>query len=161
MECHLRQVPRWPSDVNPAIPHSLSVTLMKALAKDPAERFQSATEFLNALTHMPQDDAATLQTMVIAAPDLQEPPSTPAKPGASAPMGKAGPVSGAPVAGKFEPAVLDSVSRDLAAFIGPIAKVVVKRAAERCSSVDELYSAVAAEIDSQKDRSSFLAHRRR
>ena len=43
----------------------------------------------------------------------------------------------------LDPAVLDSVSRELAAFIGPIAKVVVKRAAERCSSVDDLYGAVA------------------
>ncbi len=57
--------------------------------------------------------------------------------------------------------MLDSVSRELAAFIGPIAKVVVKRAAERCSSVDDLYSAVAVEIDSEKERSLFMAGKQR
>jgi serine/threonine-protein kinase len=55
---------------------------------------------------------------------------------------------------------VDSVSRELAAYIGPIAKVVVKRAADRCSSVAELYAAVAEEIDSEKDRSSFLARKK-
>jgi hypothetical protein len=49
----------------------------------------------------------------------------------------------------------------LAAFIGPIAKVVVKRAADRCSSVDELYAVVAAEINSDKDRSKFLSSKKR
>jgi serine/threonine-protein kinase len=56
---------------------------------------------------------------------------------------------------------LDSVSRELAAFIGPIAKVVVKRAADRCSSVDELYSVVAGEIGTEKERTRFLATRKR
>ena len=53
------------------------------------------------------------------------------------------------------------MSRELAAYIGPIAKVVVKRAADRCSSVDELYSAVAGEIDTEKDRARFLAGKKK
>jgi hypothetical protein len=58
-------------------------------------------------------------------------------------------------------AILDSVSRELAVYIGPIAKVVVKRAAPRCSTLQELYAKVAAEIDSEKDRAAFLAARKR
>jgi len=61
----------------------------------------------------------------------------------------------------IEPAVVELVSKELAHFIGPIAKVVVKRAAGRCSSVQELYSAVAAEIENGKDRSTFLAGAKR
>ena len=53
------------------------------------------------------------------------------------------------------------MSRELAAYIGPIAKVVVKRAADRCSSVDELYSVVAGEIDTEKDRARFLAGKKK
>jgi serine/threonine-protein kinase len=56
---------------------------------------------------------------------------------------------------------LDSVSRELAAFIGPIAKVVVKRAADSCTSVEELYIAVAGEIGTEKERSKFLAGKKR
>ncbi len=160
MTGHLQQTPKWPSDINPAIPYSLSVTLLKALAKDPAERFQSAKEFLNALNHISLDDRATLQTLAIK-PAPRKTSSDPGSPPAASPVGKGSSGSGSPIPRKFDPAMLDSVSRDLAAFIGPIAKVVVKRAAERCSSVDDLYGAVAVEIDSEKDRSSFLAHKRR
>ena len=64
-------------------------------------------------------------------------------------------------ASKLRTADLDSVSRELAAYIGPIAKVVVKRAADRCASVDELYSEVAGEISTEKERSRFLASKKR
>jgi eukaryotic-like serine/threonine-protein kinase len=160
MTGHLQEIPKWPSDINSAIPYSLSVTLLKALAKDPAERFQTAVEFLDALTNISLDDAATLQTLAIN-PTLREAASDPARLPAAPPVGKVSSGCAGPSAGKLDPAVLDSVSRELAAFIGPIARVVVKRAAERCSSVDDLYGAVAAEIDSEKDRSRFLARKRR
>jgi serine/threonine-protein kinase len=160
MAGHLEKTPKWPSDVNPAIPYSLSATLLKAMAKDPAERFQNATEFLNALTRLSLGDTATLQTLAIQ-PGSGGPSPDPAKTPASSPLGKTSSGSGRPSTKRFDPVLLDSVSKELAAFIGPIAKVVVKRAAERCSSVEDLYGAVAVEIDSEKDRSSFLAHKRR
>jgi hypothetical protein len=37
----------------------------------------------------------------------------------------------------------------------------VKRAADRCSSVDELYAFVAEEIDKEKDRARFLAGKKK
>ncbi len=61
----------------------------------------------------------------------------------------------------IEKSVLDRVSRDLAAFIGPIAEVVVRRAAKRCTSREELCSTVALEIDLSGDRAKFLAACRR
>jgi eukaryotic-like serine/threonine-protein kinase len=160
MTGHLQEMPKWPSDVNPAIPYSLSVTLQKALAKDPAARFQSAAQFLNALTHVSLDEAATLQTLAIQ-PGCQGSSSDPAKTPMGSPVGKTGSGSGGTGTRRFDPALLDSVSKELAVFIGPIAKVVVKRAAERCSSVEDLYGAVAVEIGSEKDRSSFLSRKRR
>ena len=73
-----------------------------------------------------------------------------AKPPSGSPSGKPGSSTPNLTNSALAPSLLDSVSKELAAFIGPIAKVVVKRAAGRCSSVDELYSVVAAEIDSEK-----------
>jgi TIR domain len=61
----------------------------------------------------------------------------------------------------IEKNVLDQVSRELAAFIGPIAEVVVKRAAKRCTSREDLCGIVAQEIDSNLDRAKFLASCRR
>jgi hypothetical protein len=61
----------------------------------------------------------------------------------------------------LDKAVLDRVSRELAAFIGPIAEVVVKRAAKRCTSMADLCGMVAQEIESNADRTKFLASCRR
>ena len=57
----------------------------------------------------------------------------------------------------LEGALLDQVSRELAFYIGPIAELVVKRAASRCSSPVELCGLVAEEIDAGADRARFLA----
>ena len=54
-------------------------------------------------------------------------------------------------------AVLERISRELAIYIGPIAEVVVRRAAKRCTSVRDLCGMVAQEIESSTDRARFLA----
>jgi eukaryotic-like serine/threonine-protein kinase len=41
---HLSEVPRPPSELRPAVPHDLDSIVLRALAKDPAERYQSADE---------------------------------------------------------------------------------------------------------------------
>lgn len=51
---------------------------------------------------------------------------------------------------------IDRVSRELAEFIGPISEVIVKRAAKRCTSVDDLLGIVAREIEAEGDRAKFL-----
>ena len=48
----LKQVseqPRKPSALNPTVPPALDAVTLKALAKDPANRFQTADEFIRAL----------------------------------------------------------------------------------------------------------------
>jgi hypothetical protein len=57
----------------------------------------------------------------------------------------------------IERSVLDRVSRELAAHIGPIAEVVVKRAAKRCSTVTDLCEMVAQEIEDAPAQARFLA----
>ena len=61
----------------------------------------------------------------------------------------------------IERAILERVGRELAAYIGPIAEIVVRRAAKRCTSVADLCALVAQEIDSSADRAKFLASCRR
>jgi TonB family protein len=56
----------------------------------------------------------------------------------------------------IDSADIERVSRELALRIGPIAAVVVKRAASACTSVDDLYLKVAEEIDSRDEREEFL-----
>ena len=72
-------------------------------------------------------------------------------------------VEAEPAAGAtgIERAILERVGRELAGYIGPIAEIVVKRAAKRCASVTDLCVLVAQEIDSTADRAKFLASCRR
>jgi serine/threonine-protein kinase len=58
----------------------------------------------------------------------------------------------------WDPALLDRARNDLAAMIGPVAKVIVARAAKRARSIDELYSLITADL-SPKDRDRFLSSR--
>jgi len=51
---------------------------------------------------------------------------------------------------------IDRISRELAVYIGPIADVIVKQAAKRCSSIEELCTSVAREIEDGSNRAKFL-----
>ena len=60
------------------------------------------------------------------------------------------------VSSAIEAQTIERISRDLAIYIGPIAELVVRRAAKRSSSLEELYETVSGEIEADADRSSFL-----
>ncbi len=60
---------------------------------------------------------------------------------------------------QIDPAAVQRVSRELALRIGPIAGIVVRRAASHCNSVEDLYLKVAEEIDSRDEREKFLQGR--
>ena len=159
MRCHVSSEPRHPMELNPALPEGICNTILKAMAKDPAARYQSAPEFLADLGDISFEEAQTIERLsIILPPAATLSPS--GKPGSNTPTPRSGSDPARP-SSKLQPAELDSVSRELAAFIGPIAKVVVKRAADRCSSVDELYALVAGEIGTEKERSRFLAGKKR
>jgi hypothetical protein len=53
------------------------------------------------------------------------------------------------------------VKKALAESVGPVAKVIVDKAARKCSNLDELYEALAGEIDASADRTKFLASKPR
>ncbi|MGB8653512.1 MAG: protein kinase, partial [Candidatus Acidiferrales bacterium] len=49
MKAHLEETPAAPDQLNPLVPHALSSLIQMAMAKDPAQRFQSAEAFRGAL----------------------------------------------------------------------------------------------------------------
>lgn len=61
-----------------------------------------------------------------------------------------------PTTSALEASALAGVSHELAAYIGPVAEIVVKRAAKRCPSMEDLWATVAQEIESKSDRARFL-----
>jgi class 3 adenylate cyclase len=78
----------------------------------------------------------------------------PAVTAAAPPAGEPDP-SAAPA---WEPAVLEQARQDLAARIGPMAHLLVDRAAARTRTREALYQLLAAEIASPRERAEFLRH---
>ena len=83
----LKQVserPRPPSELNPAVSRALDAVVLKALAKDPANRFASAEEFLAALDAAEADpsggDTASYAAVAAAAGTLPPGPPPPLGP---------------------------------------------------------------------------------
>jgi eukaryotic-like serine/threonine-protein kinase len=124
--------------------------VLKSLSKSPDSRFQTAKEFLDALRSIRWDEATTL---LIPAHQTRWPNShTPA-------FSESLLASDNSKKTALNPTQLESISRDLALHIGPIARLVVSRAAKQAISLDELYSLVAKEIDAEESRKRFLATR--
>jgi hypothetical protein len=55
--------------------------------------------------------------------------------------------------------ILGAIEKRLATVIGPLARVVVKKAASRAVDADQFYEMVAASIDRHGDRKAFMSHR--
>ncbi|MDG4551340.1 MAG: serine/threonine-protein kinase [Candidatus Contendobacter sp.] len=78
--------------------------------------------------------------------------------------GSLGPATGASVMGSqmsgslgsFEQSVLEAARRDLAVYLGPIAKVLVKQIAAKARTSQELYQRLAEHIPIAADRAAFL-----
>ncbi len=147
------QIPVRLNQLAAEVPGVVSDAVMRALARDPAERFATAEDFLHALrltttsvepgnTYIgpfPVSRMASARTP-ISATDA----SWPAAPAASA----------AP-----QIVSLDEISRKLAAYIGPVAKFVVKKLAAQSEDLDFIYREAAKEIPSEADRAAFLRSR--
>jgi serine/threonine protein kinase len=143
---HLQTVPRTPRSLNCNVPEALSQIVMRSLEKDPGNRFQTASEFLAALEPIKVDTSADLEVTIDQR--LTSPIATPL-----ADSSKRGSDSGAK---KYDSAVLEDISHQLATYVGPIAKVLVKRASSSTNNLRELCEKVAQEIDSEGSRKSFL-----
>jgi eukaryotic-like serine/threonine-protein kinase len=83
------EVPRAPSELNPAVPKALDAVVLKSMAKDPANRFQTADEFDAALTEAERNPAvapvetASFAPVPVATPETGEPAA--AEPAAARP----------------------------------------------------------------------------
>jgi serine/threonine-protein kinase len=138
---HLQHAPVPPSQINPKIPAALSATVMRALAKNPRERWQTAEAFLaaldeDALRSTPAGDVSQVRVAQAPAPNM---------PGSPRPTGA------------HRPESLSEITRQLAEHVGPIAGVLVRRASSGTTNLREMCDALAQEIASPPARQRFLA----
>jgi serine/threonine-protein kinase len=137
---HLQHAPKPPSQINPKVPAGLSATVMRALAKNPRERWQTADAFLAALDEdgLRSTPAGDVSQVRVAAQSM---------PGATSPR----PGSG------HRPESLSEITRQLAEHVGPIAGVLVRRASSSTTNLREMCDALAQEIASPAARQKFLS----
>jgi len=104
---HLSEPPKPPSELRPEVPHDLDLVVLRALAKDPSDRYQSAEEMdadlERVLNGLPVgDDTAAAATAVLAGAGAMAaaPTSVIARPPDAAPLRPA-PPGAAPPAGYY------------------------------------------------------------
>ena len=169
--CHVDPV--LPSEADPGrCTTQFDAVAMKALAKKPEERYQDARAFRDAVFEAfsaPVSPAVSEETIInevlrVRAPSEPSQPSSPSQPTSpsqrpvsfpdpSQPDSRTVPPPG------WEAAVLKQVEQQLARFVGPVARVMVKRGAASTSDIDRLYRMLAESLTDPGERSAFLAGR--
>jgi eukaryotic-like serine/threonine-protein kinase len=129
MKAHLEGILVPPEQLVPTIPLEVSHAVMRALAKDPAQRFQTAQEFSAALgTAQPEPLTRPIRPQLI--------PTRPA-PAAS-------------------PEDLTALQAKLLPYLGPITPRLVAKAATRIASLSTLIKELAGHIPDARHREAFL-----
>jgi eukaryotic-like serine/threonine-protein kinase len=149
---HLRQNPTAPARLNPKIPEAFSAAVMKALIKDKNQRWQSAAAFLSALDAIHLGSAG--DSLVTSTEAFT--PATLTKELVEATAESVRPSDLQANRMGLQPEVLSDIADRLASHVGPIAKILVKRASSNAHDVRELCDLVAAEIESLDKRQEFL-----
>jgi serine/threonine protein kinase len=137
----LQRDPVSPTRVNPVIPAEISAVVMKALAKERRERWQTASEFLAALDAVKLGQAAQVRVSTV---------------GSSVPTLTSMAEAPAVDRPKYEPEQLNEITLKLAHYVGPIASVLVKRASGSATDLQALVEQVAKEIELPDARKKFL-----
>ena len=159
LKAHMDGKPRPVTEFAPDVPHQLAHILSKSLEKTPEARFQTAEEFHAALRGLSNSAAMRGRDgqAEIGIPARTQWPRDSASTPATTPNPLVPQTSTA--LKSWDPAVLETARKNLAVFVGPMAKILVNRAAKNAHSVTELYNALASEITAPADREKFLRSR--
>jgi tRNA A-37 threonylcarbamoyl transferase component Bud32 len=140
---------RWPA---------YDAVVSRALMKRAEDRFPSAAAFRSAILDIydhPISDTvseSTIMSQVVRTTPTEGGPASPSKGGAGAPTGTATPLP----TGWDAPAIA-KVELALARFVGPVARVLVRRAARQCHDLDTLANLLTESLATPQERDAFLA----
>jgi eukaryotic-like serine/threonine-protein kinase len=145
----LNEAPPSVTSFRPELWDSLEDVVQRALARNPDDRFQSAEQFLDALSAAIEKDT-TESTPPL---DLTVCSTTPATDREHGESPKAG--LHQTMAERLMPDTLAALEHTLARSIGPIAKVVVRRAALEATGVEHLLTMLSEQVRSTEEASQF------
>jgi serine/threonine-protein kinase len=135
--CH--EEPKPPSTVSRlALSPTIDAVVATALEKNPEARFQNAKAFNRALRQacdaLVADDALGATEINLAAVRMGPPPSAP----------------------EWDEATLRTVERQLAQYLGPMARVMIRKAASQTRDVSQLYALLSESISDAGGRQRFI-----
>ncbi len=149
-----------PSQVDGANrPRFYDAIVARALAKNPAQRFADAAAFRDAVRSgvgQPFDTTVWERTLIGAA---ERPPAAGHGPGTGQRSGASGHASSGSwgnLPDFWDQALLRQAEASLAKQVGPLAGVLVRRAARECSDLPSLYARLAEQVSNPQARSAFL-----
>lgn len=163
LKAHMEGRPRPATELAPNLPLELSHIIEKSLEKLPAERFQTAEEFHAALSGLALESSpSAAATFILGGRAASDTPRIPV-PIPETLKAEVTPAPSVPqtstAAKSWDPAVLETARKNLAVYVGPMAKVLVNRAAKNARNIPELYQALASEIATPSEREKFLRSR--
>ncbi|MDB5800805.1 MAG: putative serine/threonine protein kinase [Rhodocyclales bacterium] len=161
-----------PSSVKSDVPPAFDIVSAKALTKLQDDRFASARHFSEAIQQAyegsfqsPASLTISDQTVMLTAQAVQASLAamkaraaramSPPTPGQSSSAGQSS-VAGQSMITNWHESTLKDVERQLAVHIGPMAKIIVRKAAASTADVNELYTMLASNLDSEGARREFL-----
>jgi serine/threonine-protein kinase len=167
----VNDMPQPPSTVEGVErPGWFDAIIAKALAKRPEDRYATAEEFKQALAAgvgQVIDDSSWEKTVMLAPARVKpaQPLATPthappslsgaSMPGTAGSVGSVGTAT-APTPSHWDKAQLSQAELTLAKHVGPLASVLVRRAARECHDLNELYSKLAEQVTDPRARDAFL-----
>jgi serine/threonine protein kinase len=165
----LHRAPVPPLRLNPDLPMELEHMINRALEKDRNLRFQHAADMRAELQRVMRDTTSVVlsgsDSVPSASPATQFPAIAPAVSSDSAARSPA-PSTPTPSNSEVdlqrkekEHEALGLIERYLATFLGPMASIIVQRAASKAKDQKELFALLASTLPSQKDRQAFLDRR--
>lgn len=153
----VNELPPPPSTVEGASrPGWYDAVIARALAKRAEDRYPDAEAFLRALfdgAGQNIDDTGWEKTLMMAPP---RPASPPLSPPTFAPPSMGSPSAGTPLPAHWDKAQLTQAELTLAKHVGPLASVLVRRAARECADINELYARLAEQVTDPRARDAFL-----
>ncbi len=165
----LHRAPVAPVRLNPDLPTELEHIISRALEKDRNLRFQHAADMRAELQRVKRDTAAVVLSVTDDAPSTLPAARLPAVASAvssdsalKSPAPSTLPSSSSKVdlqRKEKEHEALGPIEKYLANFLGPMASIIVQRAASKAKDQNELFTLLASMLPSQKDRQAFLARK--
>ncbi len=153
--CNYKECP--PSEISPKVPSGFDPVCAKALAKVVSERYLTARAFCDAIRSAFEAAFGTAPGILISHETVIAGTAQPGDQSRFGPGSDPAALSGG--GSRWDDGTLREVEERLAAFIGPVAGVIVQKAASTATDLNQIYSLAAQSLEREEERRAFLAGR--